>query len=124
MKNILYVVFTVILMTSCHKGIFISVLNKTNSVTTVRCYYGKMLFVDTIYLEPNDSFLLRHYMTPFISWKKIPDRFISYMDSVTIQTNESMVVYRTKEDIYNLLINGKDTTSCIKFRIIFPLLSE
>lgn len=124
MKNIFYVVFSIILMTSCHKGIFISVLNKTNSVTTVQCYYSKMMFADTIYLEPNDSFLLRHYMTPFISWKKIPTRFISYMDSVTIRTNESMVVYRTKEDIYNLLVNGKDTTDRIKFRIIFPKLPE
>lgn len=46
------------------------------------------------------------------------------MDSIITQANESMVVYRTKEDIYNLLVNGKDTTNCIKFRIIFPLLSE
>lgn len=43
---------------------------------------------------------------------------------MTIRTNESMVVYRTKEDIYNLLVNGKDTTNRIKFRIIFPKLSE
>lgn len=124
MKNILYVVFTVVFMTGCHKGIFISVLNRTNSVTTVQCYYGKMMFVDTIYLEPNDSSLLIQYMTPFISWKKIPDRLLNYIDSVTIQTNESMIVYRRKEDIYNLVINGKDTTNRIKFRMIFPLLSK
>lgn len=123
MKNIFYFIL-IILMTSCHKGIFISVLNRTNSLTTVQCHYDRMLLADTIYLQPNDSCLLRHYMTPFISWKKIPDRFVSYIDSVTIQTNESMVVYRTREDIYNLVINGKDTTNCIKFRILFPLVSK
>lgn len=124
MKNIFYVVFAIIFMTSCHKGIFISILNRNNSETTVQCYYDKMISADTIYLQPNDSFLLRHNITPFISWKKIPERFVSYMDSVTIQTNESMVVYRTKEDIYNLVINGKDSTNSIKFRVLFPPMSK
>lgn len=35
-----------------------------------------------------------------------------------------MIVYRTKEDIYNLVINGKDSTNSIKFRVLFPLMSK
>lgn len=118
MRKIVYFI-CIIAITSCHKGIYISIFNKTNNITTVCCYYNYHRS-DSLYLHPNDSSRLLFYTSPFLSWKKIPSLYVSYIDSLKIQTNSKTVLYRNKEFIYNLLINNKDTANMIETKVHLP----
>lgn len=106
----------IIVLASSHKGIYISVFNKTNDVTVAYCYYDYHS-IDSVYLYPNDSSLLAFYTFPFVSWEKIPSLFVRHLDSIKVQTSNKTVMYWDKRYIYNFLINNKDTANIIRTKV-------